>query len=153
MSLQDRATRTFIPAPDETIVGGASGRIRRMSFTLEFPDSEVRDVVADGALVRLRFSAASVRGADGGRGWLPAVLLTLSDATLAGDAAHAFGKIADGGVRLDGRLVARLELPATLAGELELALRFANGTHLAARGRALSLSVADDTRFAEDLAC
>ena len=124
-----------------------------MSFTLEFPDSELRDIVADGAVVRLRFSAAAVRDADGERGWLPAVLLTLSDATLAGDAAHAFGKIAEGGVRLNGGLVARLELPATLAGELELALRFANGTHLTARGRALSLSVADHARFAPDLSC
>ncbi len=124
-----------------------------MSFTLEFHDSEVRDVVADGDAVRIRFSAASVRGADRERGWLPSVVLTLAPATLAGDTAHAVGKIGDGGVRQDGRTLSRLALPGTLAGELELTLRFANGTPLTVRGRALTLSVADDARFAQDLSC
>ena len=124
-----------------------------MSFTLEFHDSEVRDVVADGDAVRIRFSAALVHGADRERGWLPSVVLTLAPATLVGDTAHAVGKIGDGGVRQDGCMLSRLALPGTLAGELELTLRFANGTPLAVRGRALTLSVADDARFAQDLSC
>jgi hypothetical protein len=124
-----------------------------MSFALEFHDSEVRDVVADGDTVRIRFSAASVRSAEGERGWLPSVVLSLARATLVGDSAHAIGKVADGAVRQDGRNLSRLALPGTLAGELELTLRLANGTLLAARGHSLTLTVADDARFAQDLSC
>ena len=124
-----------------------------MNYALEFHDSEVRGVVAADGVVRLEFSAAAVRDADGERGWLPSVRLTLVDATLAGDTAHAFGKIAEGALRHDGRAVARPALPATLAGELELTLRFANGALLAARGRVLTLAVSDDARFAPDLSC
>ena len=124
-----------------------------MSFTLEFRDSEVRDVMADDGGVRVHFSAASVRDAAGDRGWLPSVRLTLASATLAGDVAHAFGKVAEGALRLDGRLVARPALPATLAGDIELTLRFANGATLAARGRSLDASVGDAARFADDLSC
>jgi hypothetical protein len=153
VSLLDRATRPFIPAPTKIVGDGASGRIGRMSFDLEFPDSEVRDVVADGDTVRVRFSAACVRGADGARGWLPSVVLTLARATLAGDTAHAVGRIGEGGVHQDGRKLSRLALPGTLTGELELTLYFADATLLTVRGRALTLTVADDARFAQDLSC
>ncbi len=130
-----------------------SGRIRHMSFALEFPDSEVRDVVADDGDVRVRFAAASVRNSNGERGWLPSVTLTLSDATLAGDMAHAFGKLAEGRLRRDGRGIARPALPQALSGRIDLALRFANGAQLTAHGRSLALTLADDARFAEDLSC
>jgi hypothetical protein len=124
-----------------------------MRYALEFPDSEVRGVAADGGALRLDFSAAAVRDADGERGWLPSVRLVLDGAAPAGDLAHAFGKIAEGALRHDGRTIARPALPATLAGDLELTLRFANGTLLAAHGRMLTLAVADDARFAPDLSC
>ena len=124
-----------------------------MTFTLEFPDSEVRDVVADAAGVRLRLSAASVRDTDGGHGWLTGVVLTLADATLAGDVAHAFGKVAEGRLRHDGVALPRIALPATLAGDLELSLRLANGTSLALRGTALTAAAAPDAVFTEDLSC
>ena len=124
-----------------------------MSFALEFADSEVRDVAADSGSVCVRFAAASARDSNGERGWLPSVTLTLSDATLLGDVALAFGKVADGHLRHDGRDIARPALPDTRSGQIELALRFANGTHVTARGRSLALSVADDARFAEDLSC
>ena len=78
-----------------------------MRFALEFHDSEVRDVATDGDAVRVRFAAASVRDAAGGRGWLPGVTLALADATLAGDPSHAFGKLAEGRLRQDGRDIAR----------------------------------------------
>ncbi len=124
-----------------------------MRFALEFHDSELRDVVADGDVVRVRFSAASVRGADRERGWLPSVVLTLAGATLAGDAALAFGKVAEGRLRHDGRAATRLAVPGTSAGDVELALRLANGTQFVVRGHALTLTVADDARFAPDLSC
>ena len=124
-----------------------------MSFALEFHDSEVRDVVTDGAEVRVRFAAASARDANGERGWLTSVTLALSDATLPGDTAHAFGKLVEGHLRRDGRDIGCPAIPLALSGQIELTLRFANGTQLTARGRSLVLSVADDARFAEDLSC
>ena len=124
-----------------------------MSFALVFHDSEVRDVVADGGDVRVRFAAASVRNANGERGWLTSVTLVLSDATLLGDTTPAFGKLVEGHLRHDGHDIGRPAVPVTLAGRIELALRFANGTQLTTHGRSLALNVADGARFAEDLSC
>ena len=124
-----------------------------MRFTLEFADSEVRDVTAHGDAVRVRFAAAAVHGEAGERGWLPGVVLTLAEATPDGDAAHAFGKLAGGRLRHEGRDITRPALPGALAGGIELALRFANGTQLSVHARSLALDVAADARFAEDLSC
>jgi len=124
-----------------------------MSHVLEFQDSEVLDVVADGATVRLRLSAAAVVDDSGQRGWLGPVRLELDGATLQGDPTHAFGKVAEGRLRHDGRDLARLALPGTLVGAVELTLRLANGTRLVVQGRALAAGVADDARFTEDASC
>jgi hypothetical protein len=66
--------------------------------------------------------------------------------------AHAFGKIAQGALRHDG-VAARLEVPGALSGELELALRLANGTQFVVRGHALVASAAEGARLAPDLSC
>ena len=124
-----------------------------MSFALEFPDSEVRDVVVEGAAVRLRFSAAAVRNDAGERGWLTSVQLEFTGAMAHGDTMHAFGKISQAVLRHGDRGVARLALPGTLANDLELALRLANGTQFVVRGDALEASVADGARFTPDLSC
>jgi hypothetical protein len=124
-----------------------------MSFALEFPDSELLDVVAEGATVRLRFSAATVRDDAGERGWLASVQLESSGATLYGDTTNAFGKITEGHLRQGDRGVARLAVPGTLTGDLELSLHLANGTRFALRGHALVSTVADGARFAPDLSC
>ena len=124
-----------------------------MPFVLEFHDSELRDVVVDGRVVRWRLSAAAVRNDAGERGWLGSVELELGQAGVIGDAAHAFGKITEGRLRHDGRDSARLDIPATLRGELELSLRLANGAHVVAQGRALEARLGADTRFSPDLSC
>ena len=124
-----------------------------MSFALELQDSEVRDVVADGTAVRVRLSAAAVRNGAGERGWLASVQLQFSAAALHGDATYAFGRIAQGHLSQDGRGVAPLAVPGALAGDLELALRLANGTQFVLRGRALAATVPEDARFTPDLSC
>ena len=126
-----------------------------MRFALEFHDSEVRDVTREDGVVRIRFAAASVRGTDGERGWLPGVVLALCEATQADDAPHAFGRLAEGRLRNDDRDIPRPALPGTLAGRLELTLRFANGALLTLRGRTLALSLPDDAAslFKKDLSC
>ena len=124
-----------------------------MSFALEFPGSEIRDVAADGDAVRLRLSAAAVHNDAGERGWLTSVQLEFTGARVDGDTTHAFGKIAEGRLRHDGHGIARLAVPGTSAGDLELALRLANGTQFVVRGRALEASAADGARFTPDLSC
>ena len=124
-----------------------------MRFDLDFPDSEVRDVTLEDGVARVRFAAASVRNAEGARGWLTGAVLALSEATLAGDAPLAFGRLAEGRLRHDDHDIPRPALPGTLAGRLELALRFANGTPLMLHGRGLALSLPADAHFKEDLSC
>jgi len=123
-----------------------------MSFALELADSELRDVVAEGAAVRLRFAAAAVRDDAGERGWLASVQLEIAGATLDGDTTHAFGRIAQGTLRHGGG-AARLAVPGALSGEIELALALANGTRLIVRGEALVASAAEGARLAPDLSC
>lgn len=120
-----------------------------MPYALEFPDSELRDMARDGALLRVRLSAAAARNEAGERGWLSAVTLTISAATLHGDATHAFGRIVEGTLD-DG---ARLTVPGSLAGSIRLAMRLANGTHFIIRGDALEASLDDGAHFREDFSC
>ena len=129
-----------------------------MRYTLEFADSELRDVVREGALVRLRLAAAAVRDKAGERGWLTGVTLEMSAASLHGDAAHAFGRIAEVGLQHDQRLLRRIDVPGTLAaarhgGIVTLALRLSNGAQFVVEGHALEATLADDARFTPDLSC
>ena len=124
-----------------------------MRFALEFHDSEIRDVATNAGGVSVRFAAACVRDPLGNRGWLTGVTLDFADATLAGDAAHAFGRLGEGRLRQDGQDVIRPVLADTLAGALELTLQFTNGTLLTVHGRSLASSLSDDSRFTEDLSC
>ena len=137
---------------------GVSGRIRRMSFSLEFADSELRDVVREGALVRLRFTAAAVRNKAGEHGWLTGVTLEMTAATFHGDTSHAFGRIAEVGLHDGPRLLRGMEVPGALTATREgevvlLALRLANGTQFVTSGHRLEATLADDARFTEDLSC
>lgn len=124
-----------------------------MPLTLDFHDSEILDITAQGALLRVRFAAASVSDAEGRHGWIPTVQLALADATEAEDVRHAFGKITEGRLRHDGREVGRLALPVTLDGAIELDLRLANGSSLALQARALTATFDAAARFTEDLSC
>ena len=124
-----------------------------MRFALEFHDSELRDVVREGTLVRLRLAASAVRNEAGERGWLASVTLEMTAATLQGDITHAFGKITRAGLRQDTRSLRSLDVPGRLTGDVELALHLANGTQFVVRGHTLASSVADDARFTEDLSC
>ncbi len=128
-----------------------------MGFTLDFSDSEVRRVAADGGALRVDFAAAAVRrpGADGRpeRGWLQGVALVLADARCTGDVATAFGRLAHGRLVAAGADTGPPAIPGTVSGDVDLALRFANGSTLSARGSGLRLLLADGARFSEDLSC
>ena len=129
-----------------------------MRFTLDFAGSELRDVVREGALVRLRFAAAAVRNEAGQHGWLTGVSLEMSAAALHGDTDHAFGKIANVGLSAGSRLLRGMDVPGALTAAREgedigLAVRLANGTQFTTSGYSLEARIADDARFTEDLSC
>ena len=129
-----------------------------MHYTLEFADSELRAVAREGTLVRLRLAAACVRDEAGERGWLTGVTLEMSAAGLRGDAAQAFGRITEGGLQHDQRLLRRIDVPGALAAPgpddvVTLALRLGNGTQFAVDGQRLQALLADDARFTADLSC
>lgn len=124
-----------------------------MAFTLDLHDSEILDAAAAGDALRVRLAAASVRDAEGRRGWIPSVQLVLAGAIGADDLAHAVGKIAGGQLRHDGQDVRLPPLPFTLDGPVELELRLANGGTLALRARGLAATVDADAPFTEDLSC
>jgi hypothetical protein len=129
-----------------------------MRFTLELADSELRDIVREGALARLRLSAAAARNEADERGWLTGVTLEMTAATVHGDTAHAFGKIAEADLGHGPRLPGRMDVPGALTAAREgeivtLALRLANGAHVVIAGWRLEAKLADDARFTEDLSC
>ena len=124
-----------------------------MRFVLEFPGSEVGELVRDDALFRVRLAVAAVRNDAGDRGWLTGVTLAMSTASLQGDTAAAFGRIAHAGLRHDTRNVAAIDVPGRWNGDIELALTLANGTTFVIHGQALETSLAPDSRFTEDFSC
>jgi hypothetical protein len=134
------------------------GRIVHVPYTLELADSELRDVIREGALARLRLSAAAVRDEAGERGWLTGVSLEMSAASLHGDAAHAFGRIAEAGLSTGAGLLRRMDLPGMLAAPgadevVTLAVRLANGAQFVVAGHRLDARLAGDARFTPDLSC
>ncbi len=129
-----------------------------MSLILEFADSELRDVMREGALVRLRLAAAAVRDEAGEQGWLTGVTLEMSAAHLHGDVAQAFGRIAEVGLSHGPQLLRRMDLPGSLAAAREgeavtLAVRLANGTRFVVSGHRLAATMAPDARLTENLSC
>jgi len=82
----------------------------------------------------------------------------VTPASVRGDTAQAFGRIAEAGLRHDQRLLRRMDVPGTLAaarqGEVvSLAVRLANGAQFVVEGHALEAILADDVRFTPDLSC
>ena len=124
-----------------------------MRFVLEFPGSEVSELVREGTLVRLRLAVAAARDEAGERGWLTGVTLAMTGASLDGDAGAAFGRIAQAALRHDARAVTTLDVPGRSTGDVELALALANGARFVIRGHALEASLAPDARFTEDFSC
>jgi hypothetical protein len=142
------------PARDARIAASPIARRPRMrpDLTLVLADSEVRAVHADAAGLRVRFAAANVRR-DGVAGWQAGVTLALPGARCAGDPAAAFGRLAEGRLRVDGLESRTLAVPARVAGAVALSLHFANGAALDIAADGLACDVAADGAFKEDFSC
>lgn len=136
-----------------------------MDAALEFHDSEVARVHAEGTTLRIAFSAAHVRrsagtpgtpgtpGTDAGRGYLQGVSIALAQAIWTGDLGSCAGRISYAHVRVAGIDVGLLPIPGALAAPVVLLIQFANGAELRAEAASLQVAAGDDARFVEDFSC
>lgn len=124
---------------------------------LEFADSEVASVRLDGGTLALRFSAARVRPVHGREGddvrYAAGLTLQLADVRTTASLAGCLGRLAEGELRLGGRVQGWLALPAHATGPLQLGLRFANGSQLDATASGLSAPLPPGTAVAEHYRC
>ena len=124
---------------------------------LVLADSEVSRVSVQADGLTLHFSAASVwrEGLPAQRlaGHLAPVSLQLFGPLPPLSLGDWQGRLAEGRLLLQGRVLPPLQLPQDLAGELTLELRFAQGPELQMPLRRVLAQAATDARFTESLAC
>jgi hypothetical protein len=127
-------------------------------FELHFADSELQGLRwQDGSLL-LVFAAAHVWPLDGrlghGPGHVRHLALHLTAAQLQGDAASAFGRVADGRWQPEGQRPQRtMTVPQAIAGAVQLSLSLANGTAIDLRGASLRAVFNGEPGFCESMAC
>lgn len=139
---------------DARIAASPIARTPRMrpDLTLVLADSEVLAVQADAHGLQVRFAAANVLR-DGVAGWHSGVTLALPGGRCAGEPSVAFGRLAEGRLRVDGVERRTLAVPAHLVGAVALALRFADGATLDVQADGIACDVAAGGAFKEDFSC
>ena len=120
-------------------------------------DSEVSRVSVQADGLTLHFSAASVwrEGLPVQRlaGHLAPVSLQLFGPLPPLSLGDWQGRLAEGRLLLQGRVLPPLQLPQDLSGDLRLELRFAQGPELQLHPRRVLAQAAPGARFTESLAC
>lgn len=130
-----------------------------MGTTLEFHDSEVRAVEADGHQLRVEFSAAHLRGyvrhtgAPAVSGYARAVELRFSAASWSGPLAECVGRLAGGRVVVNGAARSSIVLPHASQGPVRAELQFSGGALLTITAGAMSCRLPADPQFSESFAC
>jgi hypothetical protein len=130
-----------------------------LNTTLEFHDSEVSRIEADGDALTVRFSAAHVRGfagrsdTDGGRGYAQPLAMQFSEAVWQGAPGECIGRLAGGKAVINAVARSALELPCACRGSIDVELEFKNGTRLSVNAKALNCRFTNETKFVEDFRC
>ena len=129
-----------------------------MVFELHFADSELRAPRWDEGTLVLAFAAAHVLPLDpqlgDGPGHVRHLALHLAGARLRGDAASAFGRVADGHWQRAGQRRQRtMTVPQTTQATVQLSLALANGTQLEIQAAALHAVFSGEPDYRESLAC
>jgi hypothetical protein len=127
-----------------------------MNLVLQFHDSEVRQIRANGDELSVAFSAASVRrvgSAARSEGYVSNLELRLAGATWAGPLADAVGSLSTGALSIDGVPVSPVPLPWACEGRVAVTLDFANGTRLTLAARSVELRFAGEPRLVESYVC
>lgn len=118
---------------------------------IEFQDSEVSCIAADGQHVRIDLPVAAVPRS--GNSYLTAVSLLLERAEVLHRDEGCIGRLSGGELHRDGAALASPDVPSRHEGRIELRLQFAHGASFAAVGHALTLSRVDGSHLREHLQC
>lgn len=127
-------------------------------FELQFADSELLGLRWQDDTLLLVFAAAQVLPLDQrlghGPGHVRHLALHLAAARLQGDAASAFGRVADGWWQREGQRPQRtMTVPQSIPDAVLLSLSLANGTPLDLRCAALRAVFSGEPEFRESMAC
>ncbi len=127
-----------------------------MTLVLQFHDSEVRQISANGDELCVAFSAASVRRldtVDRREGYVLNLEMQLAGVACEGSLAEAVGRLSSGALCADGAHVSPVPLPWAREGQVAVTLNFANGTALSVAARSVELRFAGEPRWVESYAC
>ncbi len=130
---------------------------------IELDDAQLARVAIDADRVTLQLASAPAWRAGEGAdtrpvpGHLSGVALVFDGATVLVNAGHALGDcigaVREARLRQDGQWLREITVPADWTGALTLDLALRNGAGLQVRAQRLRLTLADDSRFIESLAC
>lgn len=130
---------------------------------IELADAQLARVVIDADRVALQLASAPAWRAGEGAdmravpGHLSGVALVFEGAAITFDtgcvAGDCVGAVREARLLCDGQVLRDLPVPAEWAGALTLDLTLRNGAGLQVRAWRLQLTLADDSRFIESLAC
>ena len=101
---------------------------RMPNRAIEFHDSTLDSVRADGTNLTIRFSAAYIHesngepGLDAGAGWTQEALIHIEDASVAGKIHELPCSLSDGRLRLGGDLLEMIPIPLDYEGNIEINL-------------------------------
>jgi hypothetical protein len=130
---------------------------------IELDDAQLARVVIDADRVTLQLASAPAWRAGEGAdtrpvpGHLSGVALVFDGATVLVNAGcvlgDCIGAVREARLRQDGQWLREITVPADWTGALSLDLALRNGAGLQVRAQRLRLTLADDSRFIESLAC
>lgn len=130
---------------------------------IELDDAQLARVTIDAERVTLYLSTAPAwrpgEGADTRpvHGHLSGIAISFDGAAVLLDAGCApgdcMGAVREARLQRDGKMVCDLSVPADWSGALVLYLSLRNGAGLQVRAQRLRLTLAEDSRFTESLAC
>jgi hypothetical protein len=125
-----------------------------MSFSVEFQDSEVSSVSADGNTLLVRFSAAAaVEEQSGTVGHLKSVELLLQQATWHGNLSLCFGRLAAAKLVTESSASGQVPIPYHSSSPVAIELQFRNGEALVAQAQATTVRINGPASFFESYAC
>ena len=126
-----------------------------MRASLEFHDSEIGSVSADGTSLVLRFSKAYVHRSQGepgvasGEGYLQAAELVFSDATWSGQFPDNSDSIHDGSILIDGEALLLLPQPFECNSRAQAQFTFTSGRTLLVHANGVRCSLTGDAHWIE----
>lgn len=130
---------------------------------IELADAQLARVAIDADRVTLQLASAPAWRAGEGAdtrpvpGHLSGVTLLFDGAAITFDpgcvAGDCVGAVREARLLCDGQVLRGLSVPVDQAGAFALDLSLRNGTGLRVRAQRLRLTLADDSRFTESLAC